>query len=143
MSPESLITDSRKVVAHFGEWPHFHDMEVVSAAFDRRGPDAPWAEFVVFVWTYTGRLSSMGHYEQHRHALVRFRCERVTENCLEGFNNQNVLDRLNFTAGQGEGAPMRIEFASVYGVGGFIECARVNVIDVVPATSRGDRADEG
>jgi hypothetical protein len=134
MSPETLIKGSDKVIAHFGEWPRFHDMEVISVTFERRGPEAPWIELVMYVWKYTGRLTPSGHYEQDRHALVRFRCEQVTKNSLEGFNNQNVLDALNFTNGQGEEAPMRVDFPSNYGVVGFIECARVSVVDVVPAS---------
>jgi hypothetical protein len=134
MLPDSIIIDADKVLARFGEWPHFHDMEVVSVQMDRRGPDRPWIEFVVFVWKYTGRVAPEGHYEQEAHSLIRFRCERVMSNQLEDFNHQNVPDGLNFTHTE---KVVLVRPPSIYGVGGSITCARVRVVDVVPATRDG------
>src|SRR5215212_2862951 len=134
MPPESLIIDAAKVVARFGEWPHFHDMEVVSLHLDRRGEDAPCVEFVVFAWNYTGRIAPEGHYEQATHSLIRFRCESVTSNHFDHFNHQNVLDGLEFTQTD-DGVAVRLP--SIYGVGGSLICARVRVVDVVPATKDG------
>ncbi len=132
MKPESFIIDAEKVLARFGEWPHFHDMEVVSLHMDRQVTDAPWIEFVVFCWNYTGRVLPDGYYEQSTHSLVSFRCERVSSNRFDDFNHQNVLDGLEFTQEE-QGVEIRLH--SIYGVGGSLTCARVRVIDVVPATS--------
>jgi len=140
MPPEEIVIAADKVTSHFGEWPHFHDMEVVSVALDRRGPDGPSAELTVFAWSYTGRLTPTGHFEQQLHALIRFRCEAIRDNNLEGFNNQNVLDSLEFSS---RGEVVRITLPSIYGVGGFIDCTRVQVLDVTRATSRGERVGEG
>ena len=57
MEPKDFIIDANKVLDRFGEWPQFHDMEVVSLLMDRRGDNAPWIEFVVFVWAHTGRIT--------------------------------------------------------------------------------------
>jgi Immunity protein 50 len=130
MPPESFIIDAAKVLARFGKWPHFHDMEVVSVQMDRRGPDAPWIELVILVWKYTGSLTPDGHYEQTKHSFIRFRCERVTANQFDDFNHQNVLDGLEFS--QADGA-IDVRLPSIYGVGGSVSCGRVRVIDVVPA----------
>jgi len=140
MSAEDIVIDSAKVTARFGDWPHFHDMEVVSIFLDRRAPTGPIVEFTVFAWSYTGRLAPEGHFEQQLHSLILFRCDRVAANNLEGFNHQNVLDGLNFAA---DGDSVRISFPSIYGVGGFIDCARVRVLDVKVATPRGEPAGEG
>ena len=140
MPPEEIVIAAEKVTSHFGEWPHFHDMEIVSVAFDRRGPAGPSAEFTIFAWSYTGRLAPEGHFEQQLHALIRFRCELVTGSTIEGFNNQNVLDGLDFAAADGS---VRVSFPSIYGFGGFIVCARVEVLDVTRATPRGEREGEG
>lgn len=140
MPLESLIIDSEKVVARFGEWPHFHDMEVVSMHFDRRGEDAPWVEFVVFAWSYTGRIAPDGYYEKTTYSLIRFRCDRVTSNQVEDFNHQNVLDGLEFTQIDG-GVSVRLP--SIYGVGGSLSCSRVRVVEVLPATKDGQPAGEG
>jgi hypothetical protein len=139
MQAADIVIASDKVISHYGEWPEFHDMEVVSLLLDRRGPIGPSAEFTIFAWSYTGRLAPEGHYEQQMHALIRFRCEYVTASNLEGFNNQNVLDGLHFTAGD---QSVRVIFPSTYGIGGFIDCARVQVLDVIRATSRGEPAGE-
>ena len=138
MDCPDLILDAPKVVAHFGEWPSFHDMEVVSVHMDRRGPDGPSIEFVVFAWAYTGRVAADGHYEQHRHALIRFRCEQVGENHLEGFNHQNVLDGLVVAPAEGDDALVRVRLPAIFGVGGVIDCDRVRVFDVTPATPTGE-----
>jgi hypothetical protein len=140
MPPESIILDADKVVARFGEWPHFHDMEVVSLHLDRRGADAPWIEFVVFAWNYTGCIAPEGHYEQSTHSLIRFRCERVTSNQFDDFNHQNVLDGLEFTQTD-DGVTVRLP--SIYGMGGSLSCERVRVVDVLPATKDGQPAGEG
>ena len=137
MDTPDLILDADKVLAHFGEWPSFHDMEVVSIHMDRRGQEGPSIEFIVLAWTYTGRVTPEGYYEQHRHALIRFWCEHVSDNCLEGFNHQNVLDGLVVGPAEGDGALFRVRLPSSFGVGGFIECERVRVVDVTPATPTG------
>ena len=140
MPPESFIIDAEKVIKRFGEWPHFHDMEVVSLLLDRRGADGPWVEFVVFAWKYTGCIAPEGHYEQATHSLIRFRCERVTANQFDDFNHQNLLDGLDFTQGD-DGVTVRLP--SIYGVGGSLSCARVRVIEVVRARKDGQPAGEG
>ncbi len=140
MRPEDIVIDASKVTSHFGEWPHFHDMEVVSVTLDRRGPAAPSAAFTVFAWSYTGRLAPEGHFEQQRHALIQFCCEEVYGSELEGFNHQNVLDGLDFAVADGT---VRVSFPSIFGIGGFIECARVKVLSVYHATLRGEPAGEG
>jgi hypothetical protein len=138
MSDTDLILGSERVIAHFGEWPSFHDMEVVSIHMDRRGPEGPSIEFVICAWGYTGRVTPEGYYEQHRHALIRFRCEQVGESHLEGFNHQNVIDGLVVGHAEGDGASIRVRLPSIFGVGGVIECGRVRVVDVTSATPAGE-----
>jgi hypothetical protein len=140
MPPESFIINADKVLARFGEWPHFHDMEVVSVHMDRRGADAPWIEFVIFTWNYTGRIAPEGYYEQSKHSLIRFRCDRVTANQFDDFNHQNVLDGLEFRQ---EGESITVRLPSIYGVGGSMGCCRVSVVDVVPAGKDGQPVGEG
>lgn len=57
MTPEQFIVDADKVIERFGEWPHFHDMEVVSLHMERGGVNGPSVEFLVFTWGYTGRIA--------------------------------------------------------------------------------------
>ncbi len=140
MPTEMPIIDAEKVVARFGKWPHFHDMEVVSLKLDRRGENSPWIEFVVFAWSYTGHIAPEGHYEQETHTLIRFRCEIVTSNQFDDFNHQNVLDSLEFYKLE-DGVEVRL--ASIYGIGGSLRCKRVRVIEVVPATKDAQPAGEG
>jgi hypothetical protein len=135
--PENIL-EADKVIAHFGEWPSFHDMEVVSIHMDRRGPEGPSIEFVIFAWAYTGRIAPEGYYEQHRHALIRFRCEQVSENHLDGFNHQNVLDGLAVVPADGGETLLEVRLPSIFGVGGVIECGGFRVLDVTPASPTGE-----
>ncbi|HEY2584538.1 MAG TPA: Imm50 family immunity protein [Tepidisphaeraceae bacterium] len=124
MTSEQFIVDADKVIARFGEWPHSHDMEVVSLHRERGGPGGPSVDFLVFAWTYTGRVTPEGHYEQTKHSLIRFRCERVKDNVFEGFNLQNVLDGLNFSPTvSSEGIhTVQVRLPSIYGIEGLLEC---------------------
>ena len=140
MQPHWFIFDADKVLARFGEWPHFHDMEVVSVHMDRQGADAPWIEIVILAWNYTGGIAPQGHYEQAAHSLIRFRCERVTASQFDGFNHQNVLDGLEFAQ---TGKSVQVRLPSIYGIGGSLTCDSVRVVDVVPAGTDGEPAGEG
>jgi hypothetical protein len=140
MSPETFIIDADKVLARFGKWPSFHDMEIVSVHMERGGTDAPWMEIVIFVWGYTGGVTPDGYYEQTKHSLVRFRCEQVAENQFENFNHQNVLIDLEFSHAEDERRGVIVSLPSIYGFGGTLNCSRVRVMDVVPATPDGRAA---
>ncbi len=138
MPPESFVIDADKVLARLGQWPHFHDMEVVSLRLDRGSSEGPSIEFVVFVWNHTGRIDPKGHYEQTLHSLIRFRCEHVTANHFEDFNHQNVLDGLEFSREEEDGdESIKVRLPSIFGLGGSLSCGRVRVIDVVPADELG------
>jgi hypothetical protein len=143
MLPESFIIDADKVLARFGKWPHFHDMEVVSLHMDRHGPAGPSIEFVVFAWNYTGRIAPQGHYEQCTHSLIRFRCDRVRSNQFNDFNHQNVLDGLEFSLSADESKSVKVVLPSIYGLGGSFSCASVRVVDVAPATRDGQPVSDG
>ena len=136
MLAESFIIGADAVVDRFGDWPTFHDMEVVSLGMDRRGPDGPVLEFLVHVWKRTTRVTSDGHYERILHSLIRFRCARVDANEFEGFNFQNVLDGLSLS--QLEGGGVRVELSTNYGLTGGFTCGEVRVIEVIPATPEGE-----
>jgi hypothetical protein len=136
-----MILDTQKVTAHFGEWPSFHDSEVVSVQLDRRGSSAPSIELLVLVWLYTGRVTPTGHYEQHRHTLVRFRCEGVFASSLEGFNHQNVLNDLHVKKLDGHASGVRVTVSSIFGLGGFVECDAVRVMEIIPANPSGEPED--
>jgi hypothetical protein len=137
MSPESFIIDADRVIARFGKWPSFHDMEIVSVHMERGGTDAPWIEIVIFVWGYTGGVTPDGYYEQTKHSLVRFRCEQVVKNEFENFNHQNVLWNLEFSPTEDETQGVKVSLPSIYGFGGTLNCSRVRVMDVLPATREG------
>jgi hypothetical protein len=136
MTPGHFIIDAEKVVSRFGEWPHFHDMEVVSLHMERGGKNGPWLEFVVFVWAYTGRIAPSGCFEQTTHSLIRFRCDGVTVNQLEDFNYQNVLDGLHFSRNE-DGESVSVDITANYGPTGALKCESVRVVEVIPATVDG------
>jgi hypothetical protein len=53
------------------------------------------------------------------------------------FNHQNVLDGLNFVREDRDGVKWRVNFPSIYGLGGELVCESVRVVDVVPVTADG------
>lgn len=137
MTPDTFIVDSGKVLMRFGKWPDFHDMEIVSVTMNRRGENGPSIEFIVFTWSYSGRLTPDGFYEQLNHSLVRFRCERVGQSQFDNFNHQNVLDGLEFFQTEDKNFGVGVRLASIYGLGGELACGLVRVVDVVAANRQG------
>lgn len=105
------------VAQWFGEWPDFHDAEVVSLVLLRKGE------------------SLLRVYLDYRSkpAIVEFALEQVTDLELADFSCQNVISSLSLerrTDQTGESAT-RINLEPCYGLSGWIDAKRVRV-QVVP-----------
>lgn len=116
MSLPPPIPGARAVAGWFGQWPSFHDAEVVSIALDR----AAGARIVV----------------RHSGALVTFVLsgfpldhEGVALNRIQFFNHQNVLSSLAL-----DPAPFgwNLVLDGIFGVSASIACHSIHV-QIAPA----------
>ncbi len=127
------IEDSDKVTRIFGEWPSFHDAEVVRLVLDRSGPEGPTLEAQIHVFAATSEVDATGHYVLKNHTLVTLRFTEVALENLQWFNKQNVLFELaivDIDPDAHEGRRLRVEFPSSYGLAAVFECKRAIVSDV-------------
>jgi Immunity protein 50 len=117
----------------FGEWPSFHDAEVIRLTLDRSGPDGPTLEAQIHVFAMTSEVDATGHYVLKNHTLVTLRFTEVAIERLRWFNNQNVLSDLIFSdldPAVHDGRRFRVELPSSYGLEGTFECKRAIVSEV-------------
>ncbi len=110
------IADADLITSHFGEWPAFHDSEVLSIELTRDGEPR-----------LTMRLNAFS-------CVVTFRFFDVAGVELAYFNHQNVLFSLTFTS---NGEQLRVDLAGVFGLSGKFTCSRAEVVSLEPLEGTG------
>jgi hypothetical protein len=123
------IEGATDVVDWFGQWPSFHDAEVIEVHLKRKGRS------FLRVWAFqaTSVVDETGHYVCDRHAIVTFALEGVSDLELADFSPQNVISSLTV-----EVLPetVRLTMSPCFGVAGYLEASRVSVA-VEPVESGG------
>jgi hypothetical protein len=139
------IQNGQLLTDRFGRWPSFHDAEVVSARFERRGADAPFLECGIHVFEMTGAVNSTGYYVLKNHTLVTLRfCDIILEG-FQGWNQQNVLFDLLIGPAQQDGQlgddnrPIEVEMSSSFGCSAGLTCRAVKVLKVEDFTVERNR----
>ena len=99
MQAHEFIEGFELVVAHLGQWPSFHDAEVLKLVLERTRATtdalSPALDLHLHGWIMTSEVTPQGFYKLHGDAVFHFRFEGVTDVQIEGFNNQNVLSAMN------------------------------------------------
>jgi Immunity protein 50 len=114
-----------------GEWPSFHDAEVISLCLDRSGPDAPVLSLKVHAFRTTARLAPDGTFLRDREIIVDLEFLQIALDRLDGFNCQNALSSIEI-ARQGDVRRWRVLLHGVYGVSAEFTCDRITVRSVTP-----------
>lgn len=123
------IVDAAKLEAVFGQWPSFHDAEVLRVSLDRSGPVGPALEAVIHVFETTKDVDAEGFLVRRHHTQVTLRFDGIAALRLEGFNGQNVIARLEMTK---DPAGLHVTMSSSYGVEADFKCAKATIVDVGP-----------
>jgi hypothetical protein len=143
------IAGAEKLVAVFGDWPVFHDAEVVWLKLDRRphgDGSGPTLEALVHGWEMTDEVGPEGHYVLRHRVLVHLRFREVVDLRLEDFNIQNVLFALRIAdvqEPQAAAARFDVRFQSTFGVDASFQCRGVEVVAVTPCTNDGEPISAG
>ena len=133
-----LVDGARMLEAVFGEWPSFHDAEVLELSLDREARGAvrgPTIRFTVHVFQMTDEVDSQGYFVLRNHVLVRFVLYSAEVLQLEGFNLQNVLFGLHVSKPANPAAPdlgIQVDLEPSYGVSASFQCARAEIASVEP-----------
>ena len=127
------IEHAEKLTRIFGEWPSFHDAEVIRLTLDRSRSDGPSLEMDIHVFAMTAEVDSKGHYVLKNHTLVTLRFTEIATEELTGFNEQNALFDLKISEvdpATHDGRGVRVEISSSYGLAGNFVCKRAIVSEV-------------
>ncbi len=117
------IEGVNKVVQWFGEWPSFHDAEIIELYLVRYGTSI----LKIHTWNTTDKVDDKGYYITEKHAIVVFNLIEVTDLELYHFS-QNVIFELGIEkTKQG----YKITLAPCYGLTGFLEAKNI-IIDIQP-----------
>lgn len=133
MESPGCVQHTEKVIEALGYWPGFHDAEVISVSATRAmagHPVATSARLCVNVRQYKEVGAGTADYEMVciRSVLIEFLFSDLQYLSLEDFNHQNVIDSIEFTVLENQS--IEVNVASIWGLGGVIRCARVEVGDV-------------
>jgi hypothetical protein len=138
MQPHELIVDHHIVIERFGCWPRFNEGEVHRLVLDRShrstgGSYIPTLELVVRGWN-TALDGESGLLIIKDDTLVHFLFEEVSDVELDGFNQQNVLDSLEFMLVQASEnrACLKVELAHCFGLAGGFTAVSGRVLAATP-----------
>ena len=135
MQTPRMIQGATALLAEFdGEWPNFHDAEVLRFAVERAAV-VDVGEVVVslavhlrlFDACYVGTVNY--HPALVKSVVVDFRFTGVEDLSMSNFNHQNVLEGIAFSESEG-GTPISVEVTGIYGFEGGWRCRTVEVAGV-------------
>ncbi|SAI74147.1 Uncharacterised protein [Bordetella ansorpii] len=128
MDIKALIPGAERVIEMLGCWPSFHGAEVVSFSVSRALPgQAPSTTANLFVHARAdhGEEIAAAAGQSSHSALIELVMRDIEHLALYDFNEQNVLDLIDFS--QSGGTLIAVEIVSDWGVGGAVRCAHVEV----------------
>ena len=127
-----FIDGYHKVVERFGEWPSFHDFEVVAFELGRdngRELSAPVATAVIHGF----RLDAAPLDANRNNVLITLRFHGLNAISISGFNHQNAILGLSVTVGTCHNmACYDVVFHQAYGMACALNCDRIEVVSVDP-----------
>ncbi len=80
------------LVKWFGQWPSFHDAEILSLELNRDQA----SRLRIRTFDKTDQIDSQGFYILRKHVIVTFWLEGIADLHLDGFSSQNVIAGLSF-----------------------------------------------
>ena len=120
MSMTERIDGAKALIEWFGQWPSFHDAEVLELSLNRNGRSL----LRIHTWHSTSAVDAAGHFRHDKDVVVQFDLIDVYDCEIVGFNAQNVLGLLQVDA-RDDG--LRLSLDSVYGLGGWIDARQVSL----------------
>jgi hypothetical protein len=138
MHEADWVENSAALTQIFGEWPSFHDAEVLMMHLDRAGEDGSTLEARIHVFLMTDEVDERGYYVLTNHTDVTLRFTNIVLRQLHWFNDQNVLSELLISELPAEELSdeqrFHVHFASSWGVEAELLCGRILVHAAEPFT---------
>ena len=136
MQTEQHIAKADVVIAAIGQWPSFHDAEVLAFSLDRGSatePASPTAKIDVAWRQYEPRGEGTSAYrlELVRSAVISLQFSGVSELDVGGFNQQNVIDSIEVTPlREDDFDGLLVTVDPIFGFGGLWRCQVAEVAGV-------------
>jgi len=140
MNSSEYINGSEKLIAALGEWPTFHDAEVVLFSAERALPVKVGyniARLVIHLRRYASTDEGTVNYRMvlTKNVLAKFVFSLACNLDLFDFNHQNVIDSFTVSPIQtDEPANLSVNIESIWGFGGSFHCSAVELesVEVLP-----------
>src|SRR5262249_23486724 len=129
------IYNSELVSNIFGNWPSFHDAEILSISLVREGKghfQGPTLDALIQVSETTSDIDDKGHFVLRNRSVVTLRFFEIDDLRLDGFNHQNVISLLEIGAtleNEKEPSPLNVRFHASFGVGAGFRCKAISVVE--------------
>ncbi|MCG7979778.1 MAG: immunity 50 family protein [Candidatus Thiodiazotropha endolucinida] len=126
------IVQAEIVEDEYGEWPSFHDAEIIKITLKRGEKPGKYANLAADINLYYTKSINVGTslYEtiKLKDNVISFEFYGVDNLNLEGFNHQNVIDELHVKEGKNG---YSVEFESIFGVQASFQCEDIAVLGMV------------
>ena len=130
----TYIQNHEAVVSFYGDWPSFHDANVP----EYRAPtlEDSTLDFTLHTWQMTNDVDSKGYFVLHKHALVKFYFDGLTDVQMDAFGTGNILFGVDFIRTD-QDAELSVELNSVMAMPGSFNARNGVVVSVIPCTNDG------
>jgi hypothetical protein len=125
--PEDDIGNAKLVTDVFGEWPSFHDAEILRITLQRE-PRSASLVCVFHLFKASSEIDETGHFVLRDHTLVTLLFGEIDFKSLTEFNHQNVIDNLNITGRR----PFLVDIPANNGCDATFSCETIDVLSVAP-----------
>lgn len=114
------VPGAQDLVTWFGDWPSFHDAEVLSIHLNRCS-----ASIVrIFTWLKANEINDRGYFGATKHVLVTFVLEGIQTVQLDDFNHQNVISGLSLDKTE---AGYRLILHPCFGAQGVLDAEQIRI----------------
>ena len=127
------IQNAQALISIFGEWPSFHDAEIISISLSRHFKEGASLEATIHLWQMTSEVDANGYFITKNNTLVVLCFDNIILDLLENFNHQNVLSELsiseiNLLENGNRGSEYEVVFDSSFGCGAVFKCQSIQVV---------------
>jgi len=142
-APTDKIKNAKLLLDHFGEWPCFHDSEVISIHLDRGTIDTfdmPTMEVTINLVDWP-RFNETKEWVHNPKITLRFKGSSFEY--IDGFNYQNVLEEMKITEInqiKDKGGKFEIDLVGSFGCGVRFKCDEIEVLSLEEIQARNDNA---
>ncbi|MFT4114364.1 Imm50 family immunity protein [Silvibacterium sp.] len=131
------IRNSEKLTRIFGQWPSFHDAEVLEIHLNRgnfvpskKHSEMPFLTMTVWLWEMTKEVNEGGYFILRNHTRCTFQFRDVSKLELSDFNSQNAIWGLEIEKKEREEKPTPYFAVGVqpsFGIAASFECVEIEI----------------